>query len=328
MNPMETTDRSASSNLAVLIPAYNEAGTVGDVVREYRECFPDALILVVDNNSSDETAIVARKALAEAGGHVHFLSEARQGKGMALRAALRDVDADAYVVVDADYTYAATDAKGLVERVASGAADMAVGDRRSGGSYDRQNERRFHGLGNALVTGLVNRLYRSRLRDVMSGLRAFNRTVAESVPLLHSGFEVETEITVHCLDRRLRIEEIPIAYRARPQGSRSKLRTVPDGLRILRLLFLLFKDYRPLTFFGGFGISSMALGILAGVPPILDYIRFRYVYRVPLAILAVGFVIVGVVAVTTGLVLDTVVGMDRRRFERRFRRSRSGGPGA
>jgi hypothetical protein len=196
---------------------------------------------------------------------------------------------------------------------------MAVGDRHGSGAYDRENERPLHSFGNALVSRLINRLYRSRLRDVMSGLRVFNRTVARSVPLLHDGFEIETEMTVYCLDRRLRIVERPIEYRSRPEGSHSKLHTTRDGARILRLVVLLFKDYRPFAFFGSFGLAAGFLGILAGIPPILDYLRYQYVYRVPLAVLAVGLVLTGVVAVTTGVILDTVVNLDRQNFERQIR---------
>jgi len=247
------------------------------------------------------------------------LLEPRPGKGIAVRTALRRVVADTYVLVDADSTYPATEVHGLVEAVQAGGADMAVGDRHSGGAYASQKTRPLHRFGNALVTRLINVLYRSSLRDVMSGMRVFNRTVANSVPLLHDGFEIETEMSVYCLDRRLRIVEIPISYQERPEGNRSKLRTTRDGARILRLIVLLFKDYRPLAFFGSIGASATLLGVLSGIPPILDYIRFRYVYRVPLAILAVGLVLTGLVSVTTGLILDTVVNLDRQESERQIR---------
>jgi hypothetical protein len=236
-----------------------------------------------------------------------------------VRTALRAVAAETYVMVDADSTYPAEEVHALLEAVREGGADMAVGDRHSSGAYARQNTRPLHSFGNGLVTRLINLLYRSDLRDVMSGFRVFSRAVARSVPLLHDGFEIETEMTIYCLDRRLRIVEMPIAYRDRPDGSNSKLNTTRDGARILRLIVLLFKDYRPLAFFGLLGSAATLLGVLAGIPPILDYVHYRYVYRVPLAVLAVGLVLTGLVAVTTGLILDTVVNLDRQDFERQIR---------
>ncbi len=304
---------------AAVIPAFNEAATVGDVLRDLHAELPEARLVVVDNNSTDGTAEVASRTLAELGCDGVVLREPRQGKGIAVRTALRRVAAETYVLVDGDSTYPASAIHELIRAVEEGGADMAVGDRHSGGDYARQNERPFHRLGNAVVTRLINLLYRSSIQDVMSGLRVFNRTVALSVPLLYDGFEIETEMTVYCLDRRLRITEVPIPYRRRPEGSLSKLDTTRDGARILRLIVLLFKDYRPLAFFGLGGTIATLLGILAGIPPILDYVAYRYVYRVPLAVLAVGLVLTGIMAITTGLILNTVVNLDRQDFERQIR---------
>jgi len=304
---------------AVIIPAFNEAATVADVLREFHAALPKAYLAVVDNGSVDGTGGIATATLAELGCEGCVLREPRPGKGIAVRTALRAIAAETYVMVDADSTYPADEVHGLLDAVRGGGADMAVGDRHSSGAYAQQNTRPLHGFGNGLVTRLINLLYRSDLRDVMSGFRVFNRAVARSVPLLHDGFEIETEMSVYCLDRRLRIVEVPIPYRDRPEGSRSKLNTTRDGARILRLILLLFKDYRPLAFFGLIGAATTFLGVVAGTPPILDYVRFRYVYRVPLAILAVGLVLTGLVAVTTGLILDTVVNLDRRNFERQVR---------
>lgn len=310
---------SRTVQTAVVIPAFNEAATVGAVLREFHATLPEAYLVVVDNASSDGTGHIATETLAELSCEGCVLREPRPGKGIAVRTALRSVAAVTYVLVDADSTYPAEEVHALLDAVRSDGADMAVGDRHSGGAYARQNTRPLHHFGNALVTRLINVLYRSDLRDVMSGFRVFNRAVAHSVPLLHDGFEIETEMSVYCLDRRLRIAELPIAYRERPEGSRSKLNTTRDGARILRLIVLLFKDYRPLAFFGWIGAATTLLGVVAGTPPILDYIRYRYVYRVPLAILAVGLVLTGLVAVTTGLILDTVVNLDRQNFERQIR---------
>jgi glycosyltransferase involved in cell wall biosynthesis len=302
-----------------VVPAFNEAATIADVIREIHSELPDAQVVVVDNNSTDATAHEASAALADLGCEGMVIREPRQGKGIAVRTALRQVAADLYVLVDGDSTYPIPAVHELIRAVEHEGADMAVGDRHSGGAYARHNPRPFHRFGNALVTRLINLLYRSDVRDVMSGFRVFNRSVALSVPLLHDGFEIETEMTVYCLDRRLRIVELPIAYRDRPEGSSSKLRTTRDGARILRLIVLLFKDYRPLAFFGLIGAAATLLGIAAGIPPILDYLRYQYVYRVPLAVLAVGLVLTGLVAVTTGLILDTVVNLDRQDFERQIR---------
>lgn len=309
----------AGTDIAVIVPALDEAATIGQVLRSYHERLPEAELVVVDNASTDGTAEVARGVLAELPCAGRILHEPRPGKGIAVRTALRRVSADFYVMVDADATYPPDAVPELLAAVREGGADMAVGDRHAGGTYDRQNERPLHSFGNRLVTGLINALYGSSVRDVMSGLRVFNRTVARSVPLLHDGFEIETEMTVYCLDRRLRIVERPIDYLPRPEGSHSKIRTTRDGARILRLIVLLFKDYRPLAFFGTLGVAAVLLGVLAGVPPILDYVRYQYVYRVPLAVLAVGLVLTGVVAVTTGMILDTVVNLDRQNFERQIR---------
>ena len=309
----------AGATIAVIIPAYDEAATIGDVLREFHAQLPEAELVVVDNASTDGTAEAARTALEELGCRGRVLHEPRQGKGIAVRTALRRVVADYYVMVDADCTYPASAVPALMEAVREGGADMAVGDRHGSGAYARQNDRPLHNFGNALVTRLINGLYGSSVRDVMSGLRVFNRTVARAVPLLHDGFEIETEMTVYCLDRRLRIAERPIDYRSRPEGSHSKLHTTRDGARILKLIVLLFKDYRPLAFFGSLGMAATLLGIVSGIPPILDYIRYQYVYRVPLAVLAVGLVLTGVVALTTGVILDTVVNLDRQNFERQIR---------
>lgn len=309
----------------VVIPAFNEAKTLGDVLREFHAALPDAFMAVVDNKSTDGTGQVASDVLAELGCEGVVIYEPRQGKGIAVRTALRRVAGRTYVLVDGDSTYPASAVHALIRAVEEEGADMAVGDRHATGAYARENKRPLHGFGNRLVTRLINVLYRNSVRDVMSGYRVFNRTVALSVPLLRDGFEIETEITIYCLDRRLRIAELPVEYRDRPEGSSSKLHTTRDGARILRLILLLFKDYRPLAFFGLTGTLSILLGIAVGIPPILDYLRYRYVYRVPLAVLAVGMVLTGLMAITTGLVLDTVVNLDRQDFERRIRSLPAGG---
>lgn len=305
--------------IALIIPAHDEERTIGAVIREFSDVSPDAYLVVVDNNSRDATSAEARRALEEVGARGEILFEPRQGKGIAIRTALQRVEAKIYGIVDADCTYPATELPRLVREIARG-ADLVVGDRISTEAYQDQAPRRFHVFGNRMITSLVNRLYGSSLKDVLSGYRVFNRTFAKSVPLLHDGFEVEAEMTVFALDRRLRIAEVPIEYRPRPPGSESKLETLRDGFRIVRLLGLLFKDFRPFAFFGSVGALTLVLGLAVGAFPVVEYLRFQYVYRVPSAVLAVGLVLVALICFATGLILDTVVNVDRRNFERQVRR--------
>lgn len=296
-------------DIAVLIPCYNEEKTIAKVVSDFRAQLPLARICVFDNNSSDATAAVASAAGAE------VVGELRPGKGNVVRSMFRRVDADIYIMVDGDDTYPAEDAESLIRPIAEKRADMVIGDRLSNNTYDRENKRLLHGFGNRLVRRLINRLFKARLTDIMSGYRSFSREFVCNVPLLSRGFEIETELTLLALDRRFLIQEVPIVYRDRPTGSQSKLRTLQDGLRVLKTILWIFKDFRPLVFFGAAAALFLLLGLAAGTIPVLQFIHARYIDSVPLAVLATGLVILSVLALAIGLILDTIVKMYRYQYE-------------
>ncbi len=285
-------------DIAVLIPCHNEAATVGTVVDDFRRELGGARIYVFDNCSTDETAEIA----ASHGALV--IPEPRKGKGYVIESMLDTVSADCYVMVDGDDTYPAEKVGELLAPVIEGRADMAVGARLA--EYDSESFRPLHVAGNTLVRRLINWIFSADLTDILSGYRAFSRKVVRRVPVVSSGFEVETELTVQMLYYRLRIVEVQVPYRVRPAGSESKLRTFRDGFRVLWKLFSLFRNFKPLTFFGSMGIVLLVLGVLSGIPPIWDYAAYGYVYHVPLAILAVGLVLLSAVSVTIGLLLHAV----------------------
>jgi glycosyltransferase involved in cell wall biosynthesis len=295
--------------IAVLLPCYNEELTIEKVIRDFQQELPDATIYVYDNNSRDKTAEIARRAGAV------VRREIRQGKGNVVRSMFRDIDADLYVMADGDDTYPAEFVHHLIQPVVDGEADMAIGDRHSDGSYSSENKRPFHNLGNHLVKGLINRLFRSDLRDIMTGYRVFNRQFAKTMPVKSEGFEIETEMTLHALDKRFRIVEVPIAYRDRPPGSESKLNTVSDGLRVVRTVFRIFKDYRPLAFFSVIALILFILGLLVGIPVITEFFHTGRIAKMPSAILAVGLMVLATNALTCGLILDTIVRNHRDEYE-------------
>ena len=297
------------ATVAVLIPCYNEAVTIGKVVDDFRRELPEATVYVYDNNSADGTADVAR-----AHGAV-VRTEPRQGKGNVVRQMLRDVDADCYVMVDGDDTYPAEAARGLLAPLLEDRADMAVGDRLSNGTYGEENDRAFHGFGNDLVRALIKWIYGFEFSDVMTGYRAFNRVFAKTVPVLSPGFEIETELSIHAVDKRWRVVEVPIAYRDRPEGSESKLDTFSDGAKVLLTIASLFKDYRPLALFSWVALALCALGLVAGVPVIVEFAQTGLVPKLPSALLAVAFVFAGLLSFSCGLILDTVVKGNRKEYE-------------
>lgn len=286
---------------AVLIPCLNEEQTIAKVVADFKRELPSAQVYVYDNNSSDRTAAVAAAAGAIVG------KEPRRGKGNQVRTMFLEVDADIYLLVDGDDTYPAEAAPEMLLAIGKGEADMVIGDRLSGGAYRRQNKRLFHNLGNHLVKALINKLFRSGLHDVMSGMRSFSRRFVQNCVIHSDGFEIETELTLQALDKRFSIREIPIVYRDRPLGSHSKLNTLADGARIIRTIFWIFKDYKPLAFFSALSILLFLGGLWAGYPVIKEFIITRYIAHVPLAILAVGLVLLSALALTCGLILDVTV---------------------
>lgn len=315
--PAREADRKS---IAIILPAYNEELTIRDTLLDFRTHCPEAELVVVDNNSRDRTAEIARATLAELGGKGRLLSERRQGKALALRKAFHEVDADVYVVADADTTYPAADLAALLAPVLDGEADMVVGDRLARGKYALENKRPFHNFGNQLVRTLINRLFEARISDVMSGYRVFTRDFVKNFPILTGGFEIETELTLHALDKRYRIREVPTEYRDRPRGSSSKLSTVSDGFRVLATIFQLFKDYKPLAFFSAFTAFFLMCSLAAGAPVLIEFAETRYIKHVPLALLAVGLMILSLLSFSVGLILEAVVRQHRFDYEHRLLR--------
>ncbi|WP_206214606.1 glycosyltransferase family 2 protein [Adlercreutzia sp. ZJ242] len=295
--------------MAVLVPCYNEAVTIGKVVDDFRRVMPEAAIYVYDNNSTDGTAQIAR----EHGALVR--TESRQGKGNVVRSMFREVEADFYVMVDGDDTYPAESAPDLVAPLAAGEADMTVGDRLSNGSYGEENDRAFHGFGNDLVRWLIKLIYGFAFEDVMTGYRAFTRPFVKTMPVMSSGFQIETEISIHAVDKRWRVIDVPIDYRDRPEGSESKLSTFTDGAKVLAAIASLFKDCRPMAFFGWLALLLVLIGLVAGVPVVAEFWATGLVERLPTAVLAVAFVLCGALSFTAGLILDTVAKNSRKQWE-------------
>ena len=287
-------------DIAVVIPCHNEAPTIGKVVDDFLRALPGARVIVFDNCSTDDTSTVA----VEHGAEVLF--EPRLGKGYVVESILDRVDADVYVMVDGDDTYPAERVGDLLAPVLAGEAHMAVGARVA--AEGEAAFRVLHVAGNRLVRRLVNWVGRAKLTDILSGYRAFTRHVAERLPVVSAGFEIETEMTIQMLYYGMRIVEVPVAYRARPAGSRSKLRTFRDGSRVLWKIFSLFRAFKPLTFFGAAGAVLFVLGLLAGIPPVHDYMTSPqgYVRHVPLAILATGLMILSAGCVFLGIILHAV----------------------
>lgn len=295
--------------IAILLPCYNEELTIGKVIEDFKRELPHAKIYVYDNNSKDKTTEVA---LAH-GAIVR--QEPRQGKGNVVRSMFRQIDADVYVMADGDDTYPAEFVHELIKPIVNKEANLVIGDRLSNGTYFNENKRKFHGFGNTLVKNLINRLYKSNINDIMTGYRAFDRLFVKSLPVTSPGFEIETEMSIHALDNKFLIKEVAIDYRDRPEGSESKLNTVQDGIKVLRMIFTLFKDYKPYLFFTSWAVIFLILGLIAGVPVIVEYAQTQFVTRVPSAILAVGLVMVSMLSFACGLILDTVAGTHRKQFE-------------
>ncbi len=295
--------------IAVLVPCYNEERTIGKVVSDFRRELPDAAIYVGDNNSIDQTA----RAAADAGATV--IPVYRQGKGAVARALFREVEADLYVMVDGDDTYPAADVHRLLAPVLSGRADMAVGDRRAAGGYRKHNQRPFHSFGNALVTRSINLLFRCRLNDIMSGYRCCSRTFIRNLTIPSDGFELETGMTLHALEKRFTVAEVPIDYRDRPPDSYSKLHTFGDGFRVLREILWVYKDAKPLVFFTAMSALFLAVALAIGVPVVIEFMHTGLVLKFPRAILACGLAVISSLLLICGFILDTIVKLHHESYE-------------
>jgi glycosyltransferase involved in cell wall biosynthesis len=303
------------TTVAVILPAYNEEATIEAVIASFHNELPDAKIYVINNNSADRTGEVAQATLAKLCCQGKVIDEVRRGKGNAVRRAFIEVEADVYLLVDADLTYPANRASALITPVLRGDADMVVGDRHTGGHYAKENKRQLHDFGNKLVKELVNRFFGASLVDIMSGYRAFSRNFVKNYPILVEGFQLETDVTLHALDKRFRILEVPVEYVDRPSGSVSKLNTLVDGAKVIFVIFEILRHYKPLVFFGTIALLAMLAGFIASIPVFTDWIQFRYVSHIPLAVLASALEIVAVVAMAIGLILDSIAHYDRIRFE-------------
>ena len=295
--------------VAVLIPCYNEEVTIKKVIDDFRKNLPEAKVYVYNNNSTDKT-----KEIALENGAI-VVDEFKQGKGNVIKSMFADVEADIYLMVDGDDTYDASFARKMVELVKCGKADMVVGDRISNGNYMTENKRKFHNAGNSLVKKTINFLFRSNLKDILSGYRCFSKEFVKNIPIQSKAFEIETELTVHALDNNYKIVEMPIIYRDRPDGSVSKLNTFKDGLKVLKMIFSLFKNYRPIAFFGFLGLLCATVGLLIGIPVIVEFVKYQYVYKLPSAVLATGLMSIALELIITGITLETVVAKNRQVWE-------------
>jgi glycosyltransferase involved in cell wall biosynthesis len=302
--------RAAQPVVAVLIPCYNEELTVAQVVADFRAQLPSADIYVFDNNSSDRTVELAR----EAGAQVFF--ERRQGKGYVVQSMFRQVDADIYIMVDGDGTYPPAEVNRLIEPVLRDEADMVVGSRLHDESSSQFKS--LNRMGNKMFLSVLNSVFKVKITDMLSGYRVFNRRFVKGVPLFGGGFETETELTIKALERGYRVVEVPVDLTTRPEGSFSKIRIVHDGLRILNTILALFRDYKPLTFFGAVGLALIALSLIPGLIVVIEFLETGLVLRLPSAVLAVGLALAGMLSMTIGLVLHTIVRRSQE-FDHQFR---------
>ena len=294
--------------IAVLIPCLNEETTIAKVIHDFKTCLPDADIYVYDNNSTDKTAEIA----AYAGAIVR--KETKQGKGNVIRTMFRQIDAECYVLVDGDDTYPAEQVQVMVQTVLHERMDMVIGDRLTG-KYFTENKRPFHNFGNRLVRFLINSIFKSDVQDVMSGYRVLGYHFVKTFPVLSTGFEIETEMTIHALDKNLYVKSIPIEYRDRTVGSVSKLNTFADGARVLKTIFYLYKDYRPFSFFAWTSVALFVAGAFLLYPVLTEYLQTGLVPRFPTFIASCFCFLAALQSLSIGLILDNNVKSRRQRFE-------------
>ena len=300
--------KEKEKKIAVLIPCYNEAKTIDKVVKDYKKALPNADIYVYDNNSKDGTDEIAKKA----GAILRY--EYKQGKGNVIRSMFRDIDADCYLMIDGDDTYPAENAKEMCDLILEGKADMVIGDRLSS-TYFTENKRPFHNFGNRIVRWLINTLFKNNVKDIMTGYRAFSYEFVKTFPVLSKGFEIETEMTIHALDKNFLLKEIPVGYRDRPEGSVSKLNTYSDGFRVLKTIARLFKEYKPMAFFGLLSLIFFIISICFGTPVFIEYFKTGLVPRFPTLIFSGFMLIISILLLVCGLILEVVVKKHRQLFE-------------
>lgn len=294
--------------IAVLIPCYNESATIAKVVADYAKVLPEAVIYVYDNNSKDDTDKIAQKA----GAVVRY--EYRQGKGNVIRSMFRQIDAECYLMIDGDDTYPAENAGEMCDLVLKKGVDMVIGDRLSA-TYFQENKRPFHNLGNRMVRGLINHLFDSNVKDIMTGYRAFSYQFVKHFPVLSKGFEIETEMTIHALDKNFLLEEVPVQYKDRPEGSMSKLNTYTDGIKVLLTIFKLFRDYKPLLFFGIVSLILLVVALGLFIPVFIEYLQTGLVPRFPTLIVSTIMMVMSLLSFFCGLILHVVAQKHKQLYE-------------
>jgi glycosyltransferase involved in cell wall biosynthesis len=296
------------SKVVVLIPCYNESMTIEKVVTDFKQALPSAEVYVYDNNSTDNTDIIAKNA----GATVRY--EYRQGKGNVIRSVFRDIDADCYLMIDGDDTYPAEHAAEMVKLVLEKKADMVIGDRLSS-TYFTENKRLFHNTGNKLVRFFINKLFKNEVKDIMTGYRAFSPLFAKSFPILSQGFEIETEMTIFALDKNFLICEVPVNYRDRPEGSVSKLNTFSDGIRVLKTIFNLFRNYKPFLFFSLAAVMLAIFAIILFIPVFIEYLKTDIVPRLPTLVVSCVLFVMSLLLWVSGLILQSISLKHRQLFE-------------
>lgn len=296
------------SKIAVLIPCYNESKTIEKVVKDYKKALPEADIYVYDNNSKDHTDEIAKKA----GAIVKY--EYRQGKGNVIRSMFRDIDADCYLMIDGDDTYPAENAREMCDLILNGRADMVIGDRLSS-TYFTENKRPFHNFGNRIVRLLINKLFNNHIKDIMTGYRAFSYDFVKGFPVLSKGFEIETEMTIHAVDKNYKLVEMPVTYRDRPEGSVSKLNTYSDGMKVLKTIAVLFKEYKPMGFFGLISLLLVLISLIFLIPPFAGYFAAGEVAKFPSLIVGCFIFLTSILSLMCGIILQVIVKKDRQQYE-------------
>lgn len=294
--------------IAVLIPCYNESKTIEKVVKDFKQTLPEADIYVYDNNSTDGTDEIAKKA----GAIVKY--EKKQGKGNVIRSMFRDIIADCYLMVDGDDTYPAENAKEMCDYVLNEKVDMVIGDRLSS-TYFTENKRPFHNFGNKIVRWSINTIFKSKINDIMTGYRAFSYQFVKSYPVLSKGFEIETEMSIHAIDKNFTLVEIPVKYRDRPEGSVSKLNTYIDGVKVVKTIATLFKEYKPGLFFNIISVVIFLIATLLAVPVFIEYMNTGLVPRFPTLIVASIFIVISLLLAITGIILQVIVKKNKQIFE-------------
>lgn len=299
--------------IAVLIPCYNESKTIRKVVTDFKKVLPEAVVYVYDNNSTDHTDKIAR----EAGAVVRY--EYQQGKGNVIRRMFREIDAECYIMADGDDTYPAEFAPEMAEKVLNKKVDMVVGDRLSS-TYFTENKRPFHNFGNSLVRKAINVMFKTEIKDIMTGYRAFSYQFVKSFPVLSKGFEIETEMSIHAVDKNMLLDNVIIEYRDRPEGSESKLNTYSDGFKVLKTIGRLFKNYKPLSFFGTISAILMVLALIFFIPVFSTYLKIGQVPNFPTLIVCGFAVLAAIQSLFSGMILQNIVQKNRQDFEMELHR--------